>query len=442
MSYNDRSPLLKKLLGLALVAAVIGSVVLVVQSYYNKLSPEVRATVLSDRAGLGMIPDAAVSLRGVNVGRVRGVELRGDKAAITVGFEPDKIKFIPADVSAEITQPTLFGAKYIDLVTPAQPTSARLAEGQTIPTTAQVTEGNTVLDHLASVLTKVDVPKLNSGLGALSTALQGRGDKLGNVIVQVDTYLKDFNPSLPKLNDDLASLADVTNIYADFVPDLVSTLDNVAVTTGTVVDRKDELRTLFHDTVESADAARKLLEDNRKDLHRALSLLDPVTGLLAAYAPGFPCLFATTNQYRIDFENLVGGVVPGVRTLSEFLPASDGYRYPRDLPKVGAIRTPPSCFGGPIDPADIPTPRVRFDDGWGGFTTTDALTLDIPRPMPIPTALPNMARAPKLPLANEVVPPTMKLPVVGSNEDKEKPQLPVIPEKVLGDGLPGIGGGR
>jgi phospholipid/cholesterol/gamma-HCH transport system substrate-binding protein len=398
-------------LGVILVVAILAAIVLVVLAYNNKLGTEVRATVVADRAGLGLNEGAPVALRGIDVGHVREVHLDGDRASIVLGLDPDKAKFIPAGATAEITQPTLFGAKVVDLIAPQQPTAARLQEGATILATSVGTEGNTVLEHLSNVLTKIDVPKLSSGLGALSTALQGRGEKLGNVIVAVNTYLKDFNPSLPKLNDDLASAANVTNIYADFTPDLVGVLDNLSFTSGTLIDKHDDLKTLFHTTVDTSDDTRKLLDDVKHDLHRSLDVLDPTTALLARYSPMFPCLFASANEYRIDFENIVGGVTPGVRVVAEFLPASDGYRYPRDLPKVGAIRTPPSCFGGPIDPKDIPTPHVRFDEGWGGFVTNDELSLNVPlSPTPIPTALPNNLARTGLPTAGLQMVPLTKVP--------------------------------
>lgn len=427
MTYLERSRPAKQILGLVLIAAVVASVVLVYLAYNNKLGTEMRATVVSDRAGLGLTPDAPVALRGINVGHVREVNLDGDRASIVLGLDPEKARFIPSGVTAEITQPTLFGAKVVDLIAPPQPTAARLQDGATILATAVGTEGNTVLEHLSNVLTKVDVPKLSSGLGALSTALQGRGQKLGNVIVAVNTYLKDFNPSLPKLNDDLASAANVTNIYADITPDLVGVLDNLSFTSGTLIDKHDDLRTLFRTSIDTADDTRKLLDDTKHDLHRSLDLLDPTTALLARYSPMFPCLFATANEYRIDFENIVGGVTPGVRVIAEFLPASDGYRYPRDLPKVGAIRQPPSCFGAPLDPNDIPFPHVRFDDGWGGFVTNDELSLNVPlSPTPIPTALPNNLAKTGLPTAGLQMVPLNKVSA------KQPGGSGAAPTKILG----------
>lgn len=444
MTYLERSRPAKQVLGLVLIVAIVAAVVLVVLEYNNKLSPGVRATVVADRSGLGMVPDAPVTLRGITVGHVRDIALRDGRAAIGVAFDADKVRYIASNVTAQITQPTLFGAKGIDLIAPASPASARIAEGGVIQTDAIVTEGNSVLEHLNTVLTKVDVPKLSSGLGALSTALQGRGAKLGDVITQVNTYLKDFNPSLPQLNDDLASAATVTNIYADFTPDLVDVLGNLTVTSNTVVDQKDQLHTLFTRTTTTADNVRTLLEDNKKDLHRALDVLDPTTALLARYSPEFPCLFTSLNQFRIDFQQVSGGVVPGVRTWSEFVPASDGYRYPRDLPKVGKIRTKPSCFGGPIDPKDVPFPHVIFDDGWGGFVQNDGLTVNNPLPT-APAALPSPLAAPLAsPLSSplRVADPAPNLLDSGpSRSGAHRPPLPPVADNPLG-GLGGVGGGR
>ena len=47
----------------------------------------------------------------------------------------------------------------------------------------------------------------------MATALQGRGEKLGQTLVHLDSYLKQFNPHTRALVDDLGRLAKVSDLY-------------------------------------------------------------------------------------------------------------------------------------------------------------------------------------------------------------------------------------
>ena len=46
--------------------------------------------------------------------------------ALKLEIDPDKIKYIPANVEAQIRATTVFGAKFVDLVYPSDPSPQRL----------------------------------------------------------------------------------------------------------------------------------------------------------------------------------------------------------------------------------------------------------------------------------------------------------------------------
>lgn len=386
---SGRSRLVGGLVVLTVVALVVG----VVGGYAKTFSPVVAVTVRADRSGLLMDPGAAVAMRGVSVGEVRAVhpDADGEHAVLDVALDPVRVPHIPANVLAEIDVPTLLGPKYIDLHPPAQPSRARISEGTQISTTIVATEVNSVLANLNTLLTSIDVSKLNSALGALSTALQGRGEQVGRLMLALNSYLRELNPSVPALGRDLAVGADVLHTYADVSPDLVRVVDNLAVTSDTLTDEKGVIPPLLAVAIQVSVHGRTLLDRNGDALRESLHTLRPTTGLLARYSPMFPCLFASSNQLRIDLENVMGGQYPGLHTFTSLLPAQQGYQYPRDLPKVD-VTTAPSCFGGPLTPADAPFPHVRFDDGWKGFVPSDQVRVvpGSPLPDPLPRPLPRL----------------------------------------------------
>jgi phospholipid/cholesterol/gamma-HCH transport system substrate-binding protein len=382
----------RRLIGALVVLTAVALVVGVVGGYAKTFSPVVAVTIRADRSGLLMDPGAAVAMRGVSVGEVRAVhpDADGEHAVLDVALDPVQVPHIPANVRAEIDVPTLLGPKYIDLHPPAQPSPARISEGAQILTTSVSTEVNSVLANLNTLLTSIDVAKLNSALGALSTALHGRGDQVGRLALALNSYLRELNPSVPTLRRDFTVGAGVLRTYADVTPDLVRVLGNFTVTSDTLTDEKAVLPPLLAMTIQVSHRGRTLLDRNGDALRKSLHTLRPTTELLARYSSMFPCLFASSNQLRADLENVMGGQYPGLHAFTSLLPAQQGYQYPRDLPKVD-VTTAPSCFGGPLKPADAPFPHVRFDDGWEGFEPSDQVRVvpGSPLPDPLPRPLPH-----------------------------------------------------
>ena len=137
-------------------------------SFTGALRSYVPVTLTSDRSGLVLETGAKVKLRGVNVGRV--AEIHGDagQARLELEIDPDQIRFIPANVAAKIDVTTVFGAKFVDLVYPTQPSPQRLSAGAVLRSANVTTEVNTVFENLVDVLDMVDPLKLNAVLTAVA----------------------------------------------------------------------------------------------------------------------------------------------------------------------------------------------------------------------------------------------------------------------------------
>lgn len=111
--------------------AVIGVAVLVTAvSFTGSLRSTVPVTLTADRSGLVMDSGAKVMMRGVQVGRVAQIgriEWAQNGASLRLEIDPDQIRYIPANVEAQISATTAFGAKFVDLVMPQNPTGSSSA---------------------------------------------------------------------------------------------------------------------------------------------------------------------------------------------------------------------------------------------------------------------------------------------------------------------------
>lgn len=337
---RDAKRLLTGLTTVAVIAALVtGSIVL----FRGGVAPTASVTVISPRAGLVMNPDAKVKLHGAQVGKVVEIQALPDgQAALKLAMNPDDLQLIPANTGVEIASSTVFGAKFVQLVPPAQPSRESMYAGQVLDATHTTVEINTVFEQLVSVLAQIQPEKLNETLGAMAQAIDGRGDKLGQTLVDLDAMLAKISPSLPTLSHEMAVAPQVLNAYADVAPQLMETVRSATQLSDTVVDRRNDLDALLISAIGLADVGNDVLATNSAGVIDAMRLLVPTTNLLNQYNPALNCALK-------GMEPLAMGPpqpLPGVMLLDSFLLGTERYRYPGNLPKVAATGGP-QCQGLP-----------------------------------------------------------------------------------------------
>jgi virulence factor Mce-like protein len=350
---------LRALAGLAAVAAIVAIVAVALGLFRGSFTESVPVTVLSSRAGLVMNTDAKVKMRGVQVGKVASIDTRPDgQAALHLAMDPSKLHLIPANVLVDIASSTFFGAKFVQLVPPADPSPKALHAGQILDSKHVTVEINTVFQELTSVLSKIDPVKLNQTLGAIASAVNGRGHKIGKALSDLDAYLAAQEPSLPALSHDLEVFPAVANAYADAASDLVKIADNGVRISQTIVDEQKNLDAFLLSTIGLADIGNEVVGGNRQALTDVLALLLPTTDLTNEYHQALWCGLAgagaTTKDPPLDD--------PGIKFTVELELGSERFRYPNDLPKVAATGGP-QCTDLPVVPFDVSPPFVVADVG-------------------------------------------------------------------------------
>jgi phospholipid/cholesterol/gamma-HCH transport system substrate-binding protein len=350
----------RPLAGVLTVLALTLVFAVAVGLFQGRFTTTVPVTVVADRAGLVMYPDAKVKLNGAPVGKVASIEpLPDGGAALHLAIDPASIEAIPSNVGAEITSSTVFGSKFVELIPPSQPSPDALQAGTTIRGGDKVTvEINTVFEKLVGVLAEVEPAKLNQTLGAISTSLNGRGEEFGKALVDLDSALAKLNPSLDNLNQVLEISPTVFNSLADSSTDLLTTIDNVTRISDTVVDQRDGLDALLLSAIGLADIGTDVLSENRRPLADVIHLLVPTTDLTNQYHPALYCGVAGL----LPLANGPGLAMPGATLLQGFFLGRERYRYPGNLPKVAATGGP-QCTDLPNVAYEQRPPYVVTDIG-------------------------------------------------------------------------------
>jgi phospholipid/cholesterol/gamma-HCH transport system substrate-binding protein len=353
-----------------LLIVIVGLIAMTALLFSGTLSTYVPLTLVSDRAGLVMEDGAKVKLRGVQVGEVGSIGTENNLAALNLKMDPGPFRYLPSNVEAEIKSSTAFGAKYVDLIVPANGASSEpLAPGAVLRSRNVTVEVNTVFENLQAVVHAIDPAKLNSVLSAVAESLRGRGDRIGEAITDANNVLLAVNPRMPTVQRDWQLFGQTAQAYSAAAQNILSILDSFSTTSATISAHAGALDTLLVSAVGFSTAGINVIGGNQPALVRAMNILDPTTNLLMKYSPTYTCLFQGA-QWFLDHggRDALGGNGKSVIMDAALLAGDDPYRYPDNLPKVNATGGPggkPSCGSLPDVSKNFPVKALVTDTGWG-----------------------------------------------------------------------------
>jgi phospholipid/cholesterol/gamma-HCH transport system substrate-binding protein len=157
-----------------------------------------RYTVHADFANAGGIfPNAAVSYRGVQVGRVGAVRLHGSEVRVELLLQ--RGTRVPADLRAVVAQRSAVGEQYVDL-RPNTSSGPYLSDGAVIPSSRTGTPlpMETLLTNLDALVRSVDTEDLTILIDQLGTAFEGNETALRQLLDANDALLTDAQRDLPQ----------------------------------------------------------------------------------------------------------------------------------------------------------------------------------------------------------------------------------------------------
>jgi phospholipid/cholesterol/gamma-HCH transport system substrate-binding protein len=328
----------------------------------------VPVTLTSDRSGLVMESGGKVKMRGVEVGRVASISAASQTVRVQLEIFPDQIRYIPANVQAQIRATTAFGAKYVDLIYPEQPSRNRLAAGAHLVSRNVSTEVNTVFQNLVDVLHQVDPPKLNSVLTALADGVRGQGQRIGEATTAANEVLLALNPRSETMRQDWRSFGRLSATYDAAAHDIVATLDAASTTSQTITSHKTQLNALLLNTIGFADTGIRLIGPSHNNFIDAINTLAPTTDLLMKYNPEYTCLLQGAKRFYDQGSQSIGGNGRTVVLDAGILWGNDPFVYPDNLPLVAGKGGPggkPGCGSLPDVSKQWPVRALVTNTGWG-----------------------------------------------------------------------------
>jgi phospholipid/cholesterol/gamma-HCH transport system substrate-binding protein len=339
-------------------------------SFAGTFRSYVPVTLASDRAGLVMETNAKVMLRGVQVGRVSKIGDRKNAASLTLEIDPDQIRYVPANVEAQISATTAFGAKFVELVYPQNPSRARLAAGAVLHSNNVSTEINTVFENVVDLLKMIDPVKLNAVLTAVAEGVRGQGQRMGEATTALNQVLLALNERSETIRQDWRSFKNFNDTYDAAAQDILAILNAASTTSTTVVNHSAPLDALLLNTIGLSQAGTNLLGTSRDSLISSVNILEPTTNLLLNYSPEYTCMLQGATWFLNNGGYSAWGGADGrsIQLDVSLLLGNDPYAYPDNLPIVAAKGGPggkPGCGSLPDPTKNFPVRQLITNTGWG-----------------------------------------------------------------------------
>ena len=355
---------------LAMLTVIIAFVYATMGAFNKTFTSYTPVTLNSDRAGLVMEVGAKVKLRGIQVGEVGAITGGKDPITLKLNIFRDQAKFIPANVGARIEATTIFGAKYVELIYPSDPSQKRLQAGAVLTSDNVSTEVNTVFENLVGLLDQVDPAKLSAILSALAEGVRGQGQRIGEATTDLNQVLLALNPRSETIRADFRSLKGFADTYSDAAQNILASLDAASTASDTITRQSKQLDSLLLNVIGFSNSGVNLLAPNQGNFGAAINDVAPTTALLAKYNPEYTCLLlgAKTLLDTGYPEITGGGNGKSLIVDAALLFGKDQYRYPDNLPIVaakGGAGGKPSCGSLPDVAKNFPVRALVTDTGWG-----------------------------------------------------------------------------
>ncbi len=331
------------LLGVGYIALVAAFVLVAVLVYQRTFVASTDIELSTGKLGNALQTGSDVKLRGVPVGVVTKIDPSADGATLTLALDPDTSESLPQNTTARLLPKTLFGERYVSLVTPVSGETG-LSDGDRIvqDSSDEAVELEQLFDELLPLLQSIQPEKLSASLGELATALRGRGDEIGDTLVSASDYLEKLNPQVPQITEDLEKLGNVADIYDDAAPDLLDALDTLTVTSSTLVDERSRLTEVYSRVIGAADTTEGFVSDNRQTIEVLAEESRDALAAVRPYANQFPCLFEATRDFIPRMDEVLGKGTdePGLHVQLNVVEARGKYLPGRDAPKFSRGGSP------------------------------------------------------------------------------------------------------
>ncbi|MEV3922539.1 MCE family protein [Actinomadura coerulea] len=233
---------------------------------------------------LNLVPQAAVRVNDVPVGRVKKVSLpKGAwQAEVTLAVNGDV--HLPANATANLEQSSLLGEKYVKLAAPlTAPSPQRLSDGAVIPASRTTRNADTeeVFGALSLLLSGGGLPQIRTINRELNQALNGREDKVRSALRNLDTFTSTLNRNRQSIVNALDGLNRLSSTVRARNGQVGTVLDDLSPGLKVLEEQRGRLVEMLRRLEKLSDVAVRTINASRDDTAANLRSLAVVLRKLA-----------------------------------------------------------------------------------------------------------------------------------------------------------------
>ncbi|MFF5506346.1 MCE family protein [Streptomyces roseolus] len=332
---------------------------------------------------LSLVPQSAVKVNDVAVGRVTAIELDPGTWTARVTLKINGDVRLPADSGARVEQSSLLGEKYVQLVAPAaaaprggvrpaaarRETGARLTDGSVIPLarTSRNTEVEEVFGALSLLLNGGGINQLKTITRELNAALGGREPQVRSMLRRVDTLVTTLDAHRGDITRALDGLNRLSTTLAGRKKDVGTILTDLSPGLKTLENQRGSLLTMLRALDTLSGVAVSTVEASKKDMIADLKALAPTLTALADAGADLPDSLQVLLTYPFTDEVMKGVKGDYLNTYLHLAAAPGTEVIPPLVPKADPTPTP-SPTPTPTDPLPLPalTPNQANEPKDGG----------------------------------------------------------------------------
>jgi phospholipid/cholesterol/gamma-HCH transport system substrate-binding protein len=235
------------------------------------------------------VPQSAVKVDDVTVGKVDQIDLDGYTAEVTVLIRKD-VK-LPDNAEAQIRQTSLLGEKFVSLAPPASgPSSQPLGNGDVIPLdrTGRNPEVEEVLGAMSLLLNGGGVAQLKTISTELNSALEGREDNVRSVLDQLDTFMTQIDDNKDAIVQAIESLNRLAVSLKEQKGAITLALDEMPGALASINRQRDDLVKMLQALSDLSSVGTRVIRDSKVATIDSLEALAPTLTKLAEAGDSLP----------------------------------------------------------------------------------------------------------------------------------------------------------
>jgi len=237
---------------------------------------------------LDLVPQSAVKVDDVTVGKVDDIELQGYTAEVKL--ELNRHVKLPDNAVAQIRQTSLLGEKFVSLEPPPVGATGRLQNGEEIPLsrTGRNPEVEEVLGALSLLLNGGGVGQLKTITVELNKVLDGHESNIRSLLSQLNTFMGQLDENKQDIVRAIDALNRLAKATRDQTSSITAALEDMPRALDSLDHQRADLIKMLHALGRLSKVGTRVIDATKVNTVKSLQSLAPILSELADAGRSLP----------------------------------------------------------------------------------------------------------------------------------------------------------